>query len=132
MVTPSLKSTNPFSQPTIPNKKTPPPLSAPWLLFLFLTSMAPLITYLKFWLKRILKPFSNPIKPLNNYLELLKINLTQCLAQEFTKFLVPVENHTLVKLVDPLKHVLKNTLLTQPTIVSQSQLFSNTLSNKNT
>jgi hypothetical protein len=48
----------------------------------------------KFWLRRISKPCSNPTKPSNNFLELLKINLTLCLDKEFTKFLPLVVNLT--------------------------------------
>jgi hypothetical protein len=94
MATLFLKSTKPFAQPTNLNPKPPHPPPLLVLSSLFLISRAQLITSQNFWLRRISRPYSNPIKPSNNYLELLKINLTQCLAQEFTKFLAPVENIT--------------------------------------
>jgi len=40
--------------------------------------------------KKNIKTIFNPTKPLNNFLELLRINLIQCSAQEFTKFPVPM------------------------------------------
>jgi hypothetical protein len=61
-------------KPKSKNASSSPPLA----LISYPTSMAPLITFPKLSLRRISKPSSNPSKPSNSLLELLRINQTLC------------------------------------------------------
>lgn len=72
------------------------------------------------------------IKPLKNHLELLRINLIQCLVKELTKLFSLVTNHTLTKLVDLLKPSSRNIKLSPSTITFLSYLSLNILTFLNT